>query len=143
MDFAQDIDTQHDRIRVLTDRLAILCRSDPAFLPRERWLPVVEHDLHALFDSLTQHFEFEERDGYMNEIVRRDPNQQARAETLLAEHCHMRDGFAALVADLRSMPDRKVFQERLAHLLGTLHDHETAEVEFFQLGLLRDVGVGD
>jgi hemerythrin len=99
--------------------------------------------LAMLLETVERHFEFEERGGYMGEVLRRRPSLQWEVDNLLNQHAVLR---ADLQRAFRSSGDPREWSDLVALLqqwIATIGRHEARENQLFQEVFDTDNGVGD
>ncbi len=134
------IEEQHERIHLLVDRLDLISRSSPDRIPENRWRAVIEFETENLSEHLAEHFGFEERGGYMAEIVKNRPDLHTRGERLLEQHGTIRASFEDLLSLIRGHAAREAIEVKLDLALELMRVHERTEVRFMQEGVVRDIG---
>lgn len=97
----------------------------------------------SLREELERHFEREESDGYLQEVLSRAPERAKAAAKLQGDHSRMRGELAKLLATVLVARSRDAAREELETFLAGLADHERREHELVQLALTTDVGTGD
>jgi len=107
---------------------------------------VAEH-LGAVRDHLRQHFQFEERDGYMKHVLDRAPQLHPQTQELLAEHGRMSRQVDELVALISSLPSNRPLPDALRHrvrqLVQSVRKHEAIENRLVQETLNQELGADD
>jgi iron-sulfur cluster repair protein YtfE (RIC family) len=100
-----------------------------------------------LVETVSEHFELEERGGYFADAVRRAPNQQATAVELQAQHGALLQSLEALreLAQLAVKSDAgwTRFEEKLVQFSDDLLHHEAGERALLQRAYGQDIGAGD
>lgn len=89
--------------------------------------------LLAMRPQLDEHFRFEEDNGYMREVLAREPNWERTAEHLREEHGLLLRALDALLEEARSekaAPD--TFGERVLAWAKAVRRHESEENRLFQ-----------
>jgi hypothetical protein len=107
---------------------------------------VVGH-LHAIQAHLLTHFRFEEKDGYMKQVLDRAPHLHRRVQSLLAEHGQMACGLELLIAAGSALAGDQVpsdaFRHQVRQLLVIVRAHESAENQLVQEAANRELGTED
>jgi hemerythrin-like domain-containing protein len=100
--------------------------------------------LIATRDHLATHFRFEEKDGYMDAVRKREPHFEHAVSRLGIEHGQIMQSLDGLVnrASRVEVPDDRLRQDVL-HWLDRLRNHEHRENELVQEALNTDFGAGD
>jgi hemerythrin len=104
--------------------------------------PAVERQLQELKRQLEEHFQFEEADGYFDEVVAKAPHLQRQADELRGQHAELLCAVASLQADAKRLAAEPV---QLAAVRGlfeeiskTFQDHEAAEGRLLEDAYCRD-----
>lgn len=103
--------------------------------------------LGKLSTALHQHFELEERDGYLGEAVAFAPRFSEEANRLLAQHPILSEELSALLERLRENDFSEAgwprFIERANRFVKMLVEHERAENDLVQSAYEHDIGDKD
>jgi hemerythrin-like domain-containing protein len=93
---------------------------------------------------ITQHFRFEEQDGYMDAVVQRAPHQERTIEQLREEHRQLANSLEALREEAlatQSLDDP--FREKVRAWVAQVRDHGTRENRLIQEAFNLDIGAED
>lgn len=96
-------------------------------------------------EHLQQHFDSEERDGYLGPALNVAPRYSEEAEELRAQHVRLLQTLDALGARLRT-GDHEVWNNACAEIaafVNELETHEHAENNIVQAAFNDDTGAGD
>jgi len=96
--------------------------------------------LRPFCDALEAQLAWEERGGYLRDVVAQRPELDRRVERLHAQHAAMREEMGSLRARPVSARDMR---EHVSALLALIRRHEHREREVLQDSLMQDLGVGD
>lgn len=89
--------------------------------------------LLAMRPQLDEHFRFEEENGYLREVLVREPNWERAAEHLREEHAQLLRSLDALLEEARrdgTAPD--AFGERVLAWVRAVRRHESEENRLYQ-----------
>lgn len=114
-----------------------------ALLGQKDSLAELSAALATLLETVERHFEFEERDGYMDEVLRRRPSLQLEVDQLFNQHAVLR---ADLQRAFRWSGDNRQWSglvDLLAQWIASIGRHEARENQLFQEVIDTDDGVGD
>jgi DNA-binding transcriptional ArsR family regulator len=100
--------------------------------------------LGATYAHITEHFRFEEQDGYMEAVRQREPRLERDVEQLAGEHCRLAESLAALLAEARgrTAPDSS-FPGRVRAWVAQVRRHEARENDLVQEAFNWDVAAED
>jgi hypothetical protein len=105
---------------------------------------VVAAALAAAREHVKAHFRFEEEDGYMEALRRREPHLERAIHQLAEEHHELAGSLDALVAEARAAPRLDDgLRERIRAWTTSLRQHEARENALVQDAFNRDVGPED
>ncbi len=86
-----------------------------------------------------EHFHFEEQNGFMEAVVKRDPRFDRAVSELFEEHRQMRDSLEKLLADTRDAPPAAAdVREEIRTWIKRLRRHEARENERIQDAFCQD-----
>jgi hypothetical protein len=121
---AETIRQAHVALRKDLDELAAAARA-----------PAGMADLGARLERtrthLAAHFRCEEENGYMDGVLKRDPNRERIVQHLHADHQRLAESLNALVAAAGRGPDAALRAEVLSWV-ESVRDHETREDRLVQ-----------
>lgn len=98
-------------------------------------------DTHKL---VTAHFRFEEQNGYMEAVRKRDPHSEEKIQELGEEHRLLAHSLEAIVGDARtatSLDDE--LRKKVRMWIERIRHHETSENDLIQDTLCQDLGSKD
>ncbi|MCW5830550.1 MAG: hemerythrin domain-containing protein [Deltaproteobacteria bacterium] len=124
----QEITLQHDELMMVTDRLSLILDAPPDRLSDDRLRKLIDYEIGFLYETLSEHFLFEEMDGYLSEALDKMPSISVQAEFLRNEHAEIRNALLKLKKQSAQMSTSEL-RQALRELLGKLADHERAERE--------------
>lgn len=125
--------------------LADLRELEQAVCPsREEGLAELHARLGAAHAHITKHFRFEEQNGYMDAVRKREPRLERTVLHLAEEHRQLAQALDALVQEAETAvgPDSG-FDERIRAWVDRLRQHEARENELFQNAFNLDIGAED
>jgi hypothetical protein len=135
------IEREHAELKSLLESLTNAIRS-PQRDQRE-----AQALTEGLVETVSAHFQLEERGGYFADAVRRAPHLQATAVELQAQHGPLLESLKALreLAQLAVKSDAgwASFEEKLVHFTDELLQHEAGERALLQRAYGQDIGAGD
>lgn len=135
------IEREHAELKSLLESLTKAIRS-PLRDQRE-----VRARTEELVETVSKHFQLEERGGYFADAVRRAPHLQATAVELEAQHGRLFESLEALreLAQLAVKSDAgwTRFEEKLVQFSDELLQHEAGERALLQRAYGQDIGAGD
>ncbi len=93
---------------------------------------------------VAEHFRFEEQNGYMDAVRKREPRLERTVLHLAEEHRQLAQALDALVQEAETAvgPDSG-FDERIRAWVDRLRQHEARENELFQNAFNLDIGAED
>jgi hemerythrin len=107
-------------------------------------LAKVRERLDATRTHITEHFRFEEQDGYMVAVGEREPRLQRAIHHLADEHRELSRSLDALVEEARTTTTPgDPFREKLREWIEHVRRHEARENELVQDALNWDIGAED
>lgn len=100
--------------------------------------------LLAVQRDITEHFRFEEQNGYMMEVLKRKPILEREVAKLRDDHRALADGLAALIAETRSAssPDAS-WAGKVEAWIDEVRQHEKHENDLIQEAFNLDVAAED
>ena len=132
---------QHDQLNCLLEAIENRFRHDHQ--PSRNLVSL----LNALAVHLQTHFEFEEGDGYFEDLFEKAPRMASTVDHLLREHGEMLEEVDQLVEiardDFASKHDTSELAQRFAQFHDKLAAHEHAENALVQEVYNVDVGTKD
>jgi hypothetical protein len=100
-------------------------------------------ELQELTALLTEHFEHEERGGYLDFVANKHPRLTHQIDALAAQHDDIRERLATLAVEFGEAGTLEALRGSLAALARAVDMHEHAETELIQSALYDDVGPSD
>jgi hypothetical protein len=108
---------------------------------------VIAECLSALKTSLLRHFFFEERGGYMSQVLAQAPHLHRSAQELLAEHHRLELDLDKLIEAVSALPPKRlpslVLQEAVGEWMSRVQSHEARENQMVQGTCNQDLGTDD
>ncbi len=98
--------------------------------------------LRTTLAHLTEHFRFEEQNGYMDAVRKREPGLGRAIDELALEHGRLRQALEALIGKAAAAPDAGLADE-IRDWIGQVRRHEICENALVQDTFNRDVGAED
>jgi len=112
--------------------------------PEQASLPKLRARLEATQAHIAKHFRFEEQDGYMDAIRKREPRLQRVVDDLAAQHGQLSQLLAVLRADADKANELDVsLVERIRAWLAAVRQHEDRENQLVQDAFNLDLGAED
>lgn len=100
--------------------------------------------LNATYKHISAHFQFEERGGYMQAVVRREPHLVPTVEALGEEHRLLNHSLTAIIKmahDANNLDDE--LRGKIRTWIERVRRHEEAENDLVQDAFYQDVGPED
>jgi hemerythrin-like domain-containing protein len=90
------------------------------------------------------HFRFEERNGYMDTVRKREPRLERAIQLLVAEHQQLAQALTALIEQARGAPDLNArFRKQVQAWIERVRQHEASENDLVQDAFNQDIGPED
>jgi hypothetical protein len=125
--------------------LADLCELEAAALPGSaEGLAGLRARLGATHTHITEHFRFEEENGYMDAVRKREPRLERAIQQLAEEHRQLAQSLDALIGESRtatSLDDR--FRAEVRGWVERVRHHEGRENDLVQDAFNLDIGAED
>jgi len=100
--------------------------------------------LDQIHQHITEHFQLEERDGYMDAVLKRDPHRDRSVAELLQEHRDMGQTLEALVKEARAAKALdNSFGDRVRSWIHRVRSHESRENLLVQEVFNMDIAAED
>lgn len=96
--------------------------------------------LGAVYWQITEHFRFEEQDGYMDAVRKREPRLERAVQQLAEEHRQLKQAIEALLGEV---PGDAGFHERIRGWIGQVRAHEARENRLVQEAFELDLAAED
>jgi hypothetical protein len=107
-------------------------------------LPALRARLDATQAHLAEHFRFEEQNGYMDAVRKREPRLERAVEQLADEHRQLARSLGALIENARSASGLDAaLGEEVRGWVGLVRQHETREIDLIQDAFNLDIGAED
>jgi hypothetical protein len=100
--------------------------------------------LGAALAHVTEHFRFEEQDGYMDAVRRREPRLERSVQQLAEEHAQLRQLLEAIIGGAgaaASLGD--ALREKIRGWIERVRRHEARENNLVQGAFNLDISAGD
>jgi hypothetical protein len=107
----------------------------------EKGLAVVRARLDATHAHITEHFRFEEQNGYMETVRKREPRLERAIQQLIEEHHQLTQSLDALIGEARaaaSLDD--TVRAEVQRWLECVRRHEVRENDLIQDAFDLDIG---
>jgi hypothetical protein len=96
--------------------------------------------LGATHAHVTEHFRFEEQDGYMEVVRKREPRLERTIEQLADEHRRLRESLDALIAEAKAAKDLgESLREKILAWIERVRQHEIRENKLVQTTFNLDI----
>jgi len=99
--------------------------------------------LDATRTHILEHFRFEEQNGYMDVVSKREPRLQRVIEELAQEHRQLAQTLDALTAQARAVSPDDRFREEVRAWVKAVRQHEVREDELILDAFNLDIGTKD
>jgi hemerythrin-like domain-containing protein len=98
--------------------------------------------LKEIKEHVSEHFKFEEKGGYMDQVRKHHPNKEGVIQKLYMEHGHLRQSLDGLVEEAKKPLDDG-FREIVRAWIERIRQHETQENTLIQETLNLEIGDQD
>ena len=131
---------QHHDLDYAMDRLMLLANAPTDLLNQRRLRYILEREFRKLAKRVLTHFDYEERDGYMSEVILNAPHLTHKVKELVKDHGRLRSLFKEL--ETLSYEDGPIqgFRDRIRAALEAVREHEQAENSLLQSYLVDELG---
>jgi hypothetical protein len=93
---------------------------------------------------ITEHFRFEEQNGYMSVVLEREPNLARAVEQLLDEHIQLALKLESLLERMKAgQPLEEEFRDQVRAWVESVRQHEARENRLVQNAFNMDLGAED
>lgn len=100
-------------------------------------------ELAAVQKHIAEHFRFEEQNGYMNAVTKREPQHERAIEKLREEHGELAQSLATLLDETDGPTIAESVREHVRAWLRLVESHETHENALVQEVFNRDTWAED
>lgn len=105
-------------------------------------------ELRARLDAtrrhITEHFRFEEQNGYMDAVRKREPRFERSIDQLAEEHRRLAQSLDALIGEAKAATSpTDVLREQAREWVGRVRQHEVRENDLVQNAFNLDMGPED
>ncbi len=144
---ASRIEEEHASLRQLMETITKTVKKEPEGDFSEWKLDLI-WTLRDFQNELVKHFDHEEDGGFMDDVIRRAPQESGTAEVLEHEHRDFLDELDGITDVLKKMNQNNQtalpsVRERVLALIQKLHEHEASERDLMYRVYFQDIGVGD
>jgi hemerythrin-like domain-containing protein len=118
---------------------------EAARAPAEEGAVELHAELGRIHQHVTAHFRFEEQDGYMEPMRKREPRLERKIQHLGAEHRRLTQSLEALLGEARTATNLTdpSFREKVRAWVEQVRDHETRENQVVQDAFNLDISAED
>jgi hemerythrin-like domain-containing protein len=107
-------------------------------------LPELRARLGATHTHIAEHFRFEEQNGYMDAVRKREPRLERTVQQLAEEHRQLTQSLDALIGEARTAANLDdSFRERVVAWVEEVRQHEIRENDLVQDVFNLDIGAED
>jgi predicted nucleic acid-binding Zn-ribbon protein len=100
--------------------------------------------LGAAHAHITEHFRFEEQNGYMDAVTKREPRLERTIQQLAEEHGQLRQSLDALIGKARAATSLSdTLREEVREWIERVRRHEIRENDHVRDAFNLDIGVED
>jgi hypothetical protein len=93
---------------------------------------------------IAEHFRFEEQNGYMDVVRKREPRLERAIQQLADEHRQLAQSLAALIEEGRMAASLEArFRDEVRAWVDRVRQHEAREDDLVQDSFNLDIGAGD
>jgi hypothetical protein len=104
----------------------------------------VGNRLAAARKQVTEHFACEEKNGWTDVVLKREPRLEHAIGHLLDEHRELAQSLDTLIDEAGTIqPLDNVFREKVLRWIERVRDHEAREIELLEDAFVKDLGAGD
>jgi hemerythrin-like domain-containing protein len=144
---ANRIEEEHASLRELMKSVSDSVNRDPSGDFAE-WKLELIWTLRDFQNELVKHFDLEEDGGFMDDVIRRAPQESKKAEVLEMEHRDFLDELDGITDILKRMTrenrsELPQVRGRVHAVIEKLHEHEASERDLIYRVYFQDIGVGD
>jgi hypothetical protein len=104
-------------------------------------LPELRKRLAATQADVTEHFRYEEQNGYMVTVRKKEPRLERQVQLLVEEHRRLAETLNGLVKDAGT--DEEAFRQKVRAWIESIRQHEAHETEVVQDAFNLDIGAED
>jgi len=100
--------------------------------------------LAATRSHITEHFRFEEKNGYMDKVRKREPRLEHTIEQLAAQHRQLAQSLDAIIKRAKDAASLgPALREKIREWIASVRHHEAREDELVQNAFNLDIGAED
>lgn len=99
--------------------------------------------LQYTHNQVVEHFRFEEQNGYMEAVRKRQPRLERTIQELAMEHRELTHALEELAAQARSASPDDEIRQKIREWLARIRHHETQENELVQDAFNLDIAAED
>ena len=147
-EISQEILHAHGKLHDMVREVLVIAEGDPATCHERDDIDRDAQLLEEFKDAVVDHFECEERDGFMDSILFERPEFSNKVIFLKVEHREIGDELEAICVEFRahsqeSAPYSASLMSRIKKAVSILRAHEGVENELLQRAFYRDSGPSD
>lgn len=106
--------------------------------------PDLRSQLAATHSHITNHFAFEEQNGWMDSVRKQEPRLDHAIQSLRAEHRELVQSLDTLIEDAEVTEDvTELLRDKVLRWIHRVRDHEARENGILEDAFVEDLGVGD
>jgi hemerythrin-like domain-containing protein len=107
-------------------------------------LPALRAPLAATRSHINEHFRFEEQNGYMDKVRKREPRLEHTIEQLAAEHRQLAQSLDAIIKRAKDAPSLDpALRDQIREWIASVRQHEAREDDLVQNAFNLDIGAED
>jgi hypothetical protein len=104
----------------------------------------VLNQLTATHGQITEHFQFEEQNGWMDEVRKQEPRLEHAIEGLREEHRELVQSLDTLIEELKAKEKlNEAGRHKIVRWIERVRAHESRENELLEDAFEEDLGAGD
>jgi hypothetical protein len=93
---------------------------------------------------VTSHFAVEERNGWMDQALKREPRLDHAIRAVHEEHLELVHSLGTLIDEAEAVEELdEAFRDKLRRWIHRVRDHEARENEILEDAFVEDLGAGD
>ena len=100
--------------------------------------------LVAMRSHITEHFGFEERNGWMDAVRKQEPRLEHAIQQILEEHRHLVQSLDTLIEEADAATKLEdLLRQKVLRWIQRVREHEASENELLEDAFVEDLGAGD
>ncbi len=137
---SENVLAQHHDLDYAMDRLIMLVMAPNEILDEARSRYILEREQRKLGKVILAHFDYEENEGYMGEVLLNAPQLARQVNALRKDHKDLRTLFQDLETESYDDGSLNHYKDSIIKALEKVRKHEQAENEVLQNYLVEELG---